>query len=128
MARFGEQLTKIEKQFSQADLELAVKRAFDFRIQRCKEMVEDSYLEYAKSATKGVPYKERDSLIDKKKIAWSEKELKRLLEIRKNYIVKPFEYWLHRGDYEYMKTVGFYRFLELHLEEAIYVKGDYKKI
>ena len=128
LAKFGEQLTKISKQFTQVDLELAVKRAFDFRIQRCKKMIEDSYSDYSKSAAKGIPYNERLSLVDKKKIAWSESELKRLQQLRENYIVKPFEYWLHRGDYEYMKTVGFYRFLELHLEEAIYVKGDYKKI
>lgn len=116
------QLSEIEKRFTVKDLEKAVERAFDVSLSRMKEMREDSFQEYSNAALRNIPYQERVKLVDHVKLEWLDSEEKRIGLLRKNYIVKPFSYWLKQGDYELLKSWGLYRFVEVFLEEAIYIK------
>ena len=90
----NEDLTKIQKRFSQKDIEEAVVTAFDSRIKRAREMKDEMYADYEKAMRKGVPFKERESLIDESKARWSENETKKLNEWRRKYKVMPFELWM----------------------------------
>lgn len=113
-------IESIEKRFTLKDLERAVWLAFDFRISRVKEMRDDAISASNKEAAKGVPFKVRPTAI-KSKLDWCDSELKRIADMRKNFVVKPFRYWLKKGDYKYMQTIGLRRFAELHLEEMIHM-------
>lgn len=115
-------LDKIEKKFSQLDLENATSQAFDFLVTRTKEMKAEALLKFSQEASLGIPFKNRSPDLQKK-IAWCDSEIQRLNEMRKNHIVKPFQFWeVDNWDTElfYMKQVGFKRYVELNLEKVIY--------
>lgn len=113
------QVLKLEKRFSQADLEKAVSLAFDFLVKRTQEMKEESIRALNKEASQGKPLKERSPEMQRK-ILWCDEEIKRLSAIRKKYTVKPFHWWVQPGYFDYIKSVGLARFVQLNLEEIIH--------
>jgi len=99
--------------------EKAVELAFDFHIRRCEEMKEDAFAQFKELAKKGVPYQERISAVDHKKVAWCDEQLELLKKRRRNYKLIPLHTWLPPEDGTYIKKVTFRRYMELNLMAAL---------
>lgn len=97
----------------------AVEMAFDFLVRRTEEMREGAFDKYRELALKDVPYIERLNAVDKAKVQWCDSELESLKSRRRNYQLIPLHEWLHPSDGATIKALGFSRFMQLHLEEAL---------
>lgn len=120
MSEISEQdLARVQKRFNQQELEEAVRLAFNFRIDRARAMKDEMYAEYEKAAHKGVPFREREKIIEEGKVRWSEAETQRLNTLRRNYKVLPFELWMDEGDFIQMREMGLRRFCQVNLEKIV---------
>ncbi len=112
---YFEHLTKVEERFKNGELNEAVKLAFDFLEKSTTDMRERAFREYKNAASKGLSFKERQGLVNWKKVRWCDEELKRLAGLRRSHKIKPFREWMNPEDYNWIKNAGLREFVRMNL-------------
>lgn len=120
---FKEQLDKLIKAFPEPVIRKACEQSFEETLEFCKRKREHLFEEYRIAAAKGVPYAERVKLIPEGGLKAIDDMEKRAIEMRANgeFKIRPMEFWISYGDYDYMKQIGFKRFVSMFIEEIVYV-------
>ena len=118
-----EEFVKMEKAFPLKVLRQVIIGILNKRIELAEKALGKEYGKYLDLAKKNIPYNERVAMTSAKT-----DRLKKYIEdtkhIRANFVVRPLQDWLRRGDYQMMKRLGVTKFLNAYLEVAI--KSSYE--
>lgn len=114
------QFPAIEKKFSFAIVKNHIYKRIGWMIERVRQMEESCYDDYKKMMKEGVPLQERRDKINHVKIDWCKRKEIEYLLLLKSFKVRPFNEWLHQGDFESIKQMGFGQFINYNLEKIIY--------
>lgn len=107
----------VENRFKNGELQEAVKLALDSLLKNTVFMRESAFREYQLTASKGFSFKEREKLINWKKVRWCDEEIKRLSLLKKNHRVIPFSEWFTVPDYNLIRSVGLRKFVHFNLAQ-----------
>lgn len=117
--QYFDDLAKLEERFKNGELEEAVKYAIDALLKNTDDMRERAFKEYKVAASKGFPLKERENLVNWKKVRWCDQEIKRLTELKKKHNTRPFREWLAPEDYHWIRKAGLREFVRMNLNHVL---------
>ena len=117
---FKKELEKVEKRFPPATVRKVLVGIYDQLIANCDLLVGMEYEKYHEATKKGVPFKEKQLLIDKERVTAILRVKDKLRIDRTRFKVRPFYQWLSLGDVDTMKRIGFNAFLAMYFKTAQY--------
>lgn len=118
-AKLDGEVAKFDQQFPVERIRKALEDAFEWRLEEAKKWHDRLFERYNLAAKQGIPFKEREALVDWGRVKMVERGTIWLTAVRKDYKVEPTATWMTHGVYEILKKKGLREYAKQYLSEMI---------
>lgn len=118
-AKLDAERMRFDQQFPVKRVQEAVEAAFEWRINEAKKWHDRLFERYNLAAKQGIPFKEREALVDWQRVKMVERGTLWLAAVHKNYKIRPTREWMTHGVYEMLRKKGLRQYAREWLSEMI---------